>query len=50
MDQAIAELERTMDEGGGHVHLHLHRHEHGGPAGPAEKAPRGRDHGHEHKS
>ena len=50
VDQAIAELERTMDEGGGHVHLHLHRHAHGEPAVPADKAPREKDHGHEHKS
>jgi cobalt/nickel transport system ATP-binding protein len=48
MDQAISELERTMDEGGGHVHLHLHRHAHGPAPVPDEKAPRGKDHGHVH--
>jgi cobalt/nickel transport system ATP-binding protein len=47
VDQAVAELTRTMREGDGHVHLHLHRHVH---AGPLEKKPEpdGKGHGHEH--
>ena len=49
VDQAIAELTRTMDESGGHVHLHLHRHAHGQTAVPVDKASLGKDHGHEHR-
>jgi cobalt/nickel transport system ATP-binding protein len=45
VDQAIAELERTMDEGGGHVHLHLHKHMHGAAG---ERPAAGKDHGHGH--
>jgi len=49
VDQAIARLTRTLDESGGHFHLHLHRHAHGQAPVPDGKAPRGKDHGHEHK-
>jgi len=48
VDQAIAELTKTMDAGGGHVHLHLHRHEHRMPEGPADG--KRKDHGHEHSA
>ncbi|MBM4249555.1 MAG: ATP-binding cassette domain-containing protein [Euryarchaeota archaeon] len=48
VDQAIEQLERTMEEGGGHVHLHLHRHGHALPGGPDGKPAAGKDHGHEH--
>ena len=50
VDQAIAQLTRTMDESGGHFHLHLHRHAHGQAAVPDGKASREKDHGHEHKA
>jgi len=48
VDQAIAELTRTMDDGGGHVHLHLHRHAHGQQEAPDGKPVAGKNHGHEH--
>jgi cobalt/nickel transport system ATP-binding protein len=46
VDQAIAQLTRTMDESGGHFHLHLHKHAHEAPE--AEPAV-GKGHDHEHK-
>jgi cobalt/nickel transport system ATP-binding protein len=47
VDQAVAELTKTMREGDGHVHLHLHRHVHDG-TDDKKLEPDGKGHGHEH--